>query len=75
MAKKALVEQQKVLEKKFFWYKLGENKKPKHITKFYSRCKLCGRPHWYMREFWVCRCCFRKHARLWNIMWVKKASR
>lgn len=74
MARKSLKEQQKRLETIFLSYKDGKGQKPKHMTKFYNRCKLCWRPHGYMRDFGVCRCCFRKHARLGNIMWVKKAS-
>ena len=25
----------------------------------YNRCKLCGRPHAYLRDYGVCRICFR----------------
>ena len=73
MAKKSLIIKQKRLEEKFFSHKIW-TKKMKSVTKFYNRCKLCWRVHSYMREFGVCRCCFRKYARLWQIMWVKKSS-
>ncbi len=73
MARKALIAKQKKLMKKYFDHKAWI-KKMKHPTKYYNRCQLCWRAHWYIREFGVCRCCFRKYARLWQIMWVKKAS-
>jgi len=73
MAKASLKVKQKKLEEKFLAYKAG-GKKPKHLTRFYSRCKLCGRVGSYMREFGCCRCCFIKNARLGNVMGVKKAS-
>jgi len=69
MARKALISKQaKLYQKKFVkWKNPG--------TKYYNRCKLCGRNRSYMREFGICRVCFRKYAREGLIMWVKKASR
>ena len=43
-------------------------------TRHYNRCWLCGRSRSYMREFGICRICFRKYAREWLIMGVKKSS-
>lgn len=74
MAKKSLKVKQQKLMKAFLSYKTWEGKKPKHLTKFYNRCQLCGREWAYMRDFGICRVCFRKNARSGLIMWVKKAS-
>lgn len=75
MAKTSLrVKQERILNR-FMAYKAWDAKKPKHVTKFYNRCRLCGRSHAYMREFGICRVCFRNYARQGLIMWIKKASR
>ena len=34
----------------------------KFSTRKYNRCKLCGRPHAYLRDYGVCRVCFRTLA-------------
>ncbi len=60
MAKKAMKEKQM--------------RKAKYPTRAYSRCKLCGRPHGYLRKFGICRICFRKLAYKGEIPGVKKAS-
>lgn len=60
MAKKALIEKQK--------------KKKKYSTREYNRCKICGRPHGYLRKFGLCRICFRELAHKGQIPGVKKAS-
>ncbi len=60
MAKKSLIEKQK--------------KTPKYSVRKYSRCKLCGRARAYMRDFGLCRLCFRKLANNGEIPGVKKAS-
>ena len=60
MAKKALI--------------LKCKKTPKHSVKGYNRCSLCGRPHGYIRDFGICRLCFRKLAHWGEIPGVKKAS-
>ncbi len=74
MAKTSLKVKQKRLMDRFLAYKAGEGKKPKHLTKMYNRCRLCGRDAAYMRDFGICRVCFRKNARMGLIMWIKKAS-
>jgi small subunit ribosomal protein S14 len=62
MARKALIEKQLKLETAR--KQALENKSSKfHIAKHYNRCKLCGRTHAYIREFDICRVCFRKYAR------------
>jgi small subunit ribosomal protein S14 len=47
---------------------------PKHPVRTYHRCKLCGRPHGYIRDFGICRLCFRMLAHRGEIPGVKKAS-
>lgn len=47
---------------------------PKFSSRAYNRCSLCGRPHGYIRDFGICRLCFRKMAHLGEIPGVKKAS-
>ena len=46
----------------------------KYSTREYNRCKICGRPHAYMRKFGICRICFRELAYKGEIPGVKKAS-
>lgn len=60
MAKKSWVEKQK--------------RTPKFSTRQYSRCRICGRSRGYMRDFGMCRICFRKLAGDGQIPGVKKAS-
>ena len=47
---------------------------PKFSVRKYHRCTLCGRPHAYIRDFGVCRLCFRKLAHLGEIPGIKKSS-
>ena len=75
MAKTSLRVKQQRLMDRFMAYKAWTALKPDHLTKVYNRCRLCGRQAWYMREFGICRVCFRKYARMGLIMGVKKASR
>ncbi|MBI2634264.1 type Z 30S ribosomal protein S14 [Candidatus Peregrinibacteria bacterium] len=73
MAKKSLkVKLEKKKKKAMQEYKQG--KKITFSTKLYNRCKLCGRPHGYMRRFEICRICFRELAREGKIMGVTKSS-
>jgi len=60
VAKKALIEQWK--------------KGPKYKVRVHNRCKICGRPHAYLRKYGVCRICFRELAYRGEIPGVKKAS-
>ncbi|HNX76674.1 MAG TPA: type Z 30S ribosomal protein S14 [Candidatus Rifleibacterium sp.] len=60
MAKKALVEK---------W-----SKAPKFSTQAYNRCLICGRPRGYMRDFQMCRICFRDLASVGRIPGVTKSS-
>lgn len=47
---------------------------PKFSTRVRNRCKQCGRPRAFMREFDLCRLCFRKFAHAGLLPGVKKAS-
>lgn len=53
---------------------MKQRRKQKYKTREYSRCKICGRPHGYLRKFGVCRICFRGLAYKGEIPGVKKAS-
>lgn len=53
---------------------LKAQKTPKHLTQQHNRCKLCGRPHSYIRKYGICRLCFRDLAYKGQIPGVKKAS-
>lgn len=48
--------------------------KSKHKVRVSSRCPLCGRPRAYMRDFDMCRICFRQLARNGNVPGVVKSS-
>lgn len=60
MAKKALIEKSK--------------RKAKFGVRTYNRCRRCGRPRAYMRDFGLCRICFRELAHLGQIPGIVKAS-
>ena len=53
---------------------LKQQKKQKSSTREYNRCKICGRPHAYLRKYGICRICFRELAYKGEIPGVKKAS-
>jgi small subunit ribosomal protein S14 len=60
MAKKAMI--------------LKQQKPAKYATRAYNRCKICGRPHAYIRKYGICRICFRELALKGEIPGVMKAS-
>ena len=60
MAKKALIEKSR--------------RKPKFKVRAYNRCGRCGRPRAYLRQFGICRICFRELALKGEIPGVIKAS-
>ena len=60
MAKKALVEKQK--------------RKAKYKVREYNRCHRCGRSRAYLRDFGLCRICFRELALQGEIPGVTKSS-
>jgi small subunit ribosomal protein S14 len=47
---------------------------PKYKTRRRNRCHLCGRPRAYMRDFGLCRICFRQLALEGKVPGVKKSS-
>ncbi|PIP50446.1 MAG: type Z 30S ribosomal protein S14 [Candidatus Brennerbacteria bacterium CG11_big_fil_rev_8_21_14_0_20_43_10] len=49
-------------------------KKPKFSTRIVRRCFRCGRRHGYMRDFGLCRICFREMASKGLIPGVRKSS-
>jgi len=49
-------------------------KKPKFSSRKVNRCFRCGRRHGYMRDFGLCRICFREMANRGEIPGVKKSS-
>ncbi len=49
-------------------------KKPKFSTRIVRRCFRCGRVHGYMRDFGMCRICFREAANEGRIPGIKKSS-
>lgn len=49
-------------------------RKPKFSTRKLNRCKICGRKHGYMRQFKMCRICFRERASRGEIPGVTKSS-
>ncbi len=49
-------------------------KTPKFSTRIVRRCFRCGRKRGYMRDFNLCRICFREMATKQEIPGVKKAS-
>ena len=41
---------------------LKQQATPKFSSRQYNRCKLCGAPHAYLRDYGICRICFRELA-------------
>ena len=49
-------------------------KKPKFSTRQVNRCWKCGRKRAFMRDFGLCRICFRELAYKGEIPGIKKSS-
>jgi small subunit ribosomal protein S14 len=49
-------------------------RKPKFKSRVVRRCFRCGRKHGYMRDFDLCRICFREFANEGVIPGIKKSS-
>ncbi|PIR89344.1 MAG: type Z 30S ribosomal protein S14 [Candidatus Harrisonbacteria bacterium CG10_big_fil_rev_8_21_14_0_10_40_38] len=49
-------------------------KKPKFSTRIVRRCFKCGRKRGYIRDFGLCRICFRELASKGEIPGIKKSS-
>ena len=54
--------------------KVRQKREPKFSSRGYNRCKICGRPHAYMRKFGLCRICFRNMALRGDLPGVRKSS-
>ena len=55
--------------------KIAKSKRePKFKVRQRNRCPICGRPRGYLRDFDMCRICFRKLALEGQIPGVTKAS-
>jgi small subunit ribosomal protein S14 len=50
------------------------SKKQKFLTRVVRRCWRCGRKRGYMRDFKLCRICFRELANRGELPGVKKSS-
>ncbi|OGY19231.1 MAG: 30S ribosomal protein S14 [Candidatus Chisholmbacteria bacterium RIFCSPHIGHO2_12_FULL_49_9] len=53
---------------------LKDQRKPKFSSRKHNRCQLCGRPRSYLRQFGICRLCFRELAHKGELPGVTKAS-
>ncbi len=49
-------------------------KKPKFSTRQVNRCFRCGRARGFMRDFGLCRICFRELANEGHIPGIRKSS-
>ncbi|KTB47472.1 MULTISPECIES: type Z 30S ribosomal protein S14 [Dehalogenimonas] len=47
---------------------------PKFAVQQHNRCLKCGRPRGYIRQFGLCRICFRELALQGQIPGVRKSS-
>ncbi|MFQ3675187.1 MAG: type Z 30S ribosomal protein S14 [Endomicrobiia bacterium] len=47
---------------------------PKYSIQYRNRCRICGRPRGYIRDFGVCRICFRNLAHRGELPGVRKSS-
>ncbi len=49
-------------------------RKPKFKVRAYNRCPVCGRSRGFLRQFGVCRICFRLFASQGKLPGVVKSS-
>lgn len=49
-------------------------KTPKFTSRRINRCWRCGRKRFFMRDFGLCRICFRELANVGEIPGIRKAS-
>ena len=54
--------------------KVKQQRKQKYKTREYTRCSICGRPHSVLKDFRICRICFRELAYKGEIPGVRKSS-
>ena len=55
--------------------KIKQQRPAKFSTREYNRCRICGRPHAYLRKYGICRICFRELAYKGQIPGVKQIKR
>ncbi len=53
---------------------VASEREPRFKVRRHSRCKRCGRPRAYLRQFGLCRICFRELALAGEIPGIVKAS-
>jgi len=53
---------------------IKQRKKAKFRTRRYNRCKVCGRPRYFIRRFGLCRICVRELAHQGMLPGVVKSS-
>jgi small subunit ribosomal protein S14 len=53
---------------------IAKSKKPKFEVRRVNRCNRCGRARAFLRQFGLCRICFREMALKGEIPGVRKAS-
>jgi small subunit ribosomal protein S14 len=53
---------------------IARAKKAKFPVRMVNRCFKCGRKHGYIRDFDLCRICFRELANEGKIPGIKKSS-
>jgi len=51
-----------------------QKRAPRFGCRVHNCCKICGRPHAYLRKFELCRICFRMLALRGELPGVTKAS-
>ncbi len=49
-------------------------RKPKFSTRKVNRCWRCGRNRFFIRQFGLCRICFREYANAGKLPGVRKSS-
>ncbi|MEK7650157.1 MAG: type Z 30S ribosomal protein S14 [Patescibacteria group bacterium] len=54
--------------------RIRATRKPKFSTRIVRRCFRCGRKRGYMRDFDLCRICFRELANEGMLPGIKKSS-
>jgi len=54
--------------------KAKSRRKPKFSTRAVNRCWRCGRRHGFIRDFELCRICFRELANRGELPGVTKSS-
>lgn len=72
-----LFKSQELSNKEIFDLKLKAQKLPRNSseTRYRNRCSCCGRPRSYIRDFGLCRSCFRDKALKGELPGVTKGRR